>query len=99
MRLVIVGADIAHNFAVCTLGNEPENRLLPWSGARQIIADDCDGSCWSLTGDAIFQKGLCTGGADAGLTNLAPPVIKGCIERERHNRVVQPDRATTAALG
>ena len=50
----------------------------------------------------FFQKATNsrTGVADAGLTdNLIPPDTQGGIERERQNRVVQPDRATMAARG
>ena len=48
----------------------------------QVVADDVNGSFWSLAGNQIFQKGdkLCTGVAGAGLTDdLAAPGIKGCI--------------------
>ena len=48
----------------------------------QVIADDVNGSFWSLTGNQIFQKcdKLCTGVAGAGLTDdLAAPGIKDCI--------------------
>ena len=57
----------------------------------QVIADDVNGSFWSLTGDEILQKGdeLCTGVAGTGLAdNLAAPGIKGCIERERSMAII-----------
>src|SRR6202047_794906 len=57
----------------------------------QVIADDVNGSFWSLTGDEVFQKGdeLCTGVAGTGLAdNLAAPGIKGCIERERSVAII-----------
>ena len=45
MRLVIVGADIAHNFAVCTLGVTSQKIANSLGLVRaQIIADDLDGS-------------------------------------------------------
>jgi hypothetical protein len=57
----------------------------------QVIADDVNGSFWSLTGDEIFQKGdeLCTGVAGTGLADdLAAPGIKGCVERERSMAII-----------
>ncbi len=57
----------------------------------QVIADDVNGSFWSLTGDEIVQKGdeLCTGVAGTGLADdLAAPGIKGCVERERSMAII-----------
>src|SRR6185312_6362115 len=51
----------------------------------QVVADDVNGSFWSLTGDQIFQKGdeLCTAVAGAGLAHdLAALSIKSRIERK-----------------
>ena len=74
----------------------------------QVIADDVNGSFWSLAGNQIFQKGdeLCTGVAGAGLAHdLAALGIKSCIERKGSMTIIlkavsfSSTGARAAALG